>query len=529
MKLQNAFSRIHNNSGLLIKGFFCVMVCLVSFHKAQSADFEFDEFGPVEGKLITSGYGGFQWSNFFIGNGTGAFANGIISPPCVALNGSGNPASISRLTPFVLDSAYFTAAYVNAMQIQVQGFINGAVIFDNTYSINATTPTLIHFNYTGVDRVTFTSGGQIFSMDNLSLEPFDTNMGCTFAVSPGDLQYDANAQTGTVRVFSDSGCTWEVVNTNSWVHILSGAMGTNSGNVTYGADANGTGAPRFGVLAVAGQPFAITQFAFGGTNTVDLGVVECSTIGHRFSTNLLSRKYNVTDFLINQSQVPVGGGVLANEIINFDENNRYTLKISAPPGKKFQIAPPPGQTVMFGGSLFWCVNCNQGADPNDYYQYGTLSVSFDGLEGTAPSFLQPPSTLSRLHGLVSFGSGSSVGPSDTIRFSSMTLAATVPNINTGQGALNYVPSGESRLSVSYSTSQASDPGPFVSLVLAPIPPTLTIQPQSNGDVVITFGGILEASSKVSGPFEDVPGNPQGTYTILKASLAAQQYFRARSN
>jgi len=198
------------------------------------------------------------------------------------------------------------------------------------------------------------------------------------------------------------------------------------------------------------------------------------------------------------------------------------LKISAPPGKKFQIQPLAGQMVLISGTLFWTGNQTNG--PNDYYQYGTLSVGFDGLEGTAPEFSPDGPVLSRFHGLVTFGV-SSTGFSNTIRFSSMTLAATVPNIATGQGTLNYIPSGDSGLVVRSPTSR----GQFVSLVLAPIaPPVLTIQPHSNGDIVITFRGILQSSSKVDGPFVDVPGNPQGTYTIPKSNLALQLYFRARN-
>jgi hypothetical protein len=341
-----------------------------------------------------------------------------------------------------------------------------------------------------------------------------TQVFCTYGVTPSSIQHSPNAETGTVSVACLKECPWEVIGTNDWINVLSGMNGKGGGTVTYSVKANDTGNARSGVLVIAGQSYTIHQFAIAGTNTADLGNVECLTIGHNFNGHV--------DFLINQGQVVVGGGVLTNETVNFDENNRYVLKISAPRGKKFQIQPPAGQTVSISGTLIWGGNQTNG--PNDYYQYGTLSVSFDGLDGIAPDFSPDGPVLSRFHGVVSFGV-SSTQFSNTIRFSSMTLAATVPNIATGQGSLNYTPSGDSSLIVGSPTAR----GPFLSLVSVPIaPPVLTIQPQSNGDIVITFRGILQFSSKLDGPFVDVPGNPRGTYTLPKVNLAVQQYFRARN-
>ena len=53
--------------------------------------------------------------------------------------------------------------------------------------------------------------------------------------------------------------------------------------------------------------------------------------------------------------------------------------------------------------------------------------------------------------------------------------------------------------------------------------------QSNGDMTVTFAGTLQSASDIDGPFEDVPGNPQGTYTIPKANLTTHRYFRAKGD
>jgi hypothetical protein len=49
----------------------------------------------------------------------------------------------------------------------------------------------------------------------------------------------------------------------------------------------------------------------------------------------------------------------------------------------------------------------------------------------------------------------------------------------------------------------------------------------DGDVTVVFTGTLQSASAPTGPFVDVPGHPQGTFTIPKVSLGAQQYFRAQ--
>ena len=65
--------------------------------------------------------------------------------------------------------------------------------------------------------------------------------------------------------------------------------------------------------------------------------------------------------------------------------------------------------------------------------------------------------------------------------------------------------------------------------VTPTTPTLDIIRSPNGDVTVTFTGTLQTATTVGGTFADVTGNPQGTHTLPKGSLPAQQYFRARSN
>lgn len=131
----------------------------------------FDDVSPNEYVIIQNGYGGWRWNNFYIQNAlnAGGFYSGMVSPANVAFNGLGNPASISSSTGFTLLSASLTAVYVNTEQIRVQGFTRGTLTYNNTYGINNNGPTLINFNYVGVDEVRFIPPAFTwFAMDNLN-------------------------------------------------------------------------------------------------------------------------------------------------------------------------------------------------------------------------------------------------------------------------------------------------------------------------------------------------------------------------
>ena len=70
-------------------------------------------------------------------------------------NREGVPARIYDLDgSFDLNSAWLTALGTNA-EVQVQGYAGTTLLYDNTYTMSAGTPTLIQFDYLGVDRVTF--------------------------------------------------------------------------------------------------------------------------------------------------------------------------------------------------------------------------------------------------------------------------------------------------------------------------------------------------------------------------------------
>jgi hypothetical protein len=136
----------------------------------------FDDVLP--GGPIPRGYGGLQWG-FWVLDGTmyrDGYAASVISPYNVAFNPSGNPAVIRSIgdATFDLHSAYITPQIVVSFYdsaLQVQGFVNERLAYDNTYTFTATEPALINFNYLGVTEVRFIPSRHslIFPMDNVTV------------------------------------------------------------------------------------------------------------------------------------------------------------------------------------------------------------------------------------------------------------------------------------------------------------------------------------------------------------------------
>jgi uncharacterized repeat protein (TIGR01451 family) len=115
------------------------------------------------GLPVPIGYGGLTWSNFsyLIGadHPNSGYSAGTVSPPNAAYNPYGTPASIisTGLVNFV--SAFLTAAWNDNLQVQVKGYSGATLVYSNSYTLSATAPTLINFNYLGVNKVDFISSG----------------------------------------------------------------------------------------------------------------------------------------------------------------------------------------------------------------------------------------------------------------------------------------------------------------------------------------------------------------------------------
>ncbi len=117
---------------------------------------------------IPNGYAGFTWNNFSALNTQTDVtvmpsgykpANTDSASPYVAFNLYGDPASLSRSTPFAFVGGFFTAAWRDGLQVEAKGLRNGTVLYDTTFVLSATQPTFELLNYQGIDTLQFTSSG----------------------------------------------------------------------------------------------------------------------------------------------------------------------------------------------------------------------------------------------------------------------------------------------------------------------------------------------------------------------------------
>ena len=133
------------------------------------------------GTLIPNGYGGFNWSNFFVtdkdcwngsaGENFGAgYANGTVSGENVAGNGFGQQADmiVASSTAFNFISTYLTSAHRLVNSVTVQGWLGATMIYSSTVAVDMYTPQLFNFGFYGVDRLVFTSSNAQFAMDDLT-------------------------------------------------------------------------------------------------------------------------------------------------------------------------------------------------------------------------------------------------------------------------------------------------------------------------------------------------------------------------
>lgn len=170
---------------------------------------------PFLGSAIPSPYDGLYWSNFYVLDGqeqysTNGYLLGIVSAPNVAFNGYGDPASITANGSFNFISACLTAAWMDNLQVEAQGYSNGVLLYDTTTALSAVTPQVVTYNYMGVDEVDFrsfggsphpgwASGGEQFVMDNVQYYDAVPYAGPPIIINPPGSQI---VPSGSPAVFS---------------------------------------------------------------------------------------------------------------------------------------------------------------------------------------------------------------------------------------------------------------------------------------------------------------------------------------
>lgn len=140
---------------------------------ANATVLTFDDIGSAG--MVPNGYGGLNWNNLIYINSTmfpnSGYFNSVVSGRHVAFNGSGLTASINNGS-FDFNSAYFTAAFCDGLNIEVKGYNNGDLLYNQIILVNTQAPTHFIANYIGIDSLQFNSFGGV---DNLDLLPHSAN------------------------------------------------------------------------------------------------------------------------------------------------------------------------------------------------------------------------------------------------------------------------------------------------------------------------------------------------------------------
>jgi hypothetical protein len=166
-----------------------VFSTLISFSARSATVITFDDLllNTPTASFISDGYQGLVWSNFVAENailytahhGLTGYYYGLVSGSNNAFDAFGDPAEIdSPGSNFNFLSVYLTGAWESNLNIEVQGYRDTNLIYDETLVVSATNPTLFTFNYLDIDRLYCNSfGGETAfggnTADNFVMDNFD--------------------------------------------------------------------------------------------------------------------------------------------------------------------------------------------------------------------------------------------------------------------------------------------------------------------------------------------------------------------
>jgi uncharacterized protein (TIGR03437 family) len=101
----------------------------------------------------------------------------------------------------------------------------------------------------------------------------DSAGGCTYAVSPTNINLTRVGSTAWLTVSTAPGCTWTATANDAWLNVTSGASGAGAGAVSFQYLPNRDDETRSGSLTVAGQQISIRQVGVAAGIPVILNAV----------------------------------------------------------------------------------------------------------------------------------------------------------------------------------------------------------------------------------------------------------------
>jgi len=133
--------------------------------------------GDCSGTAVSNGYGGLDWSNFFVCANDAEYigADCYVSGSACAYNGYGTSALTSTVGTFTFNSAYFKSwfsdnTFFEPYDLTLKGWLGGNVVYSQTIALTGSMQ-LFQFNWAGIDKLEYDvpNSGQWFGMDDMTI------------------------------------------------------------------------------------------------------------------------------------------------------------------------------------------------------------------------------------------------------------------------------------------------------------------------------------------------------------------------
>lgn len=168
-----------------------IALALWAFAAAPASATLLDFEGFDNKTALPNGYGGLNWSNMYAINGlnyaqgNSGYRHGVVSGSNVAFNAWADMAVTSSSgLDFDFNGAYLTGAWNDGLNIKVEGFNDGVLLYTQTVIASWYAATYFTFDFMGIDTLQFTSyggtpviaDGKHFAMDNFRFNEAPTNI-----------------------------------------------------------------------------------------------------------------------------------------------------------------------------------------------------------------------------------------------------------------------------------------------------------------------------------------------------------------
>jgi hypothetical protein len=195
----------HRHSRILL---LLILLPLLNVSSVLAETVTFDDLDPIWSHNVPlgNGYAGLAWMNFrsmhvlsqYGSDYATGYVTGMASPGFVVYNDGGAAAEFSSAKPFNFVGVYLTAAWLDNLEITVEGFLDSTLVEAATVKVSPTARQWFTFDFKGVNRVTFTpsggtqlrgysGAGTFFVMDDLEIAGDETEVTTiTIDIKPGD-------------------------------------------------------------------------------------------------------------------------------------------------------------------------------------------------------------------------------------------------------------------------------------------------------------------------------------------------------